>query len=93
MTKKPRNIATVPEEELMFEAGVRVHEGAALKLEDGVDAFVWGDDVETCKEAVVCQSNNVFIGGEGLPEAGVHPCMGSESHPAVGTAALMDQTW
>ena len=40
-------------EELLFNAGIQVGEGTALWLEDGSDALVGRNDVETCKEVVV----------------------------------------
>jgi hypothetical protein len=43
----------VPDEELLFDSGVRVGERAALWLEDGSDALVGRYDVEACEEAVV----------------------------------------
>jgi len=73
--KEPRVVAAMPEEELVFEAGVGVHEGTALGLEDGADALVRGDDVETRKEVVVHQSNDALCGGEGLPEASIQCCI------------------
>jgi len=57
-------IATMPDEELLFDSGVRVGECAALWLEDGSDALVGRDDVEACEEAVVRESNDAFRGGE-----------------------------
>jgi hypothetical protein len=64
--KELRVVVAMPKEKLMFEAGVRVHEGTVLWLEDGVDALLRGYDVETHKEVVVCQSNDMLRGGEGL---------------------------
>ena len=48
-----RVVAIVPNEDLLFDSGVRIGECAALWLEDGPDALVGRDDVEACKEAVV----------------------------------------
>ena len=64
---KNRNLqlsATVPDEKLLFNAGVRIGEGTVLWLEDGADALVGRDDVETCEEVVVHESNDTFRGGE-----------------------------
>ena len=69
--KEPWVIAAVPNEELVLDASVQVGEGTVLWLEDGANAFVWGDDKETCKEVIVCQINEVLCGGKGLPEAGI----------------------
>ena len=67
--EEPRVIAAVPDKEFVLDSGVG--EGTALWLEDGSNAIVWGDNVESCEQVVVCQSNDVLCGGEGLPEAGV----------------------
>jgi hypothetical protein len=64
----------MPEEELVFDTGVGVHDGTALRLEDGADAPVKGDNVEPRKEVVVCQSNDALHGGEGLPKASFEHC-------------------
>jgi hypothetical protein len=50
-------VATMSNEELSFDAGVRVGEGTALWLEDRADALVGHDNVETCEEVVVRESN------------------------------------
>ena len=62
--EEPGVIAAVPDEELLFDAGVRVGEDTALWLEDGSDTFVGRDNIEPCKEVVVCESNDAFRGGE-----------------------------
>ena len=62
--EEPRVVATVPDEERLFDSGVRVGESAALWLEDGPDVLVGRDDVEACKEAVVRESNDAFCCGE-----------------------------
>ena len=72
--KEPGVIAAVLDEILVFDAGVEVSEGTALWLQDGADALVRHDDVEPCKEVVVCQSNGMLHGGMGLLEAGVKYC-------------------
>ena len=69
--EEPRVIAAVPDKEFVLDSCVGVGEGTALWLEDGSNAFVWGDNVESCEQVVVCQSNDTLRGGEGLPEAGV----------------------
>jgi hypothetical protein len=51
--EEPGVVATVPDEELLFDSGVRFGERAALWLEDGSDAPVGRYDVEACEEAVV----------------------------------------
>ena len=43
----------MPDEELLFDSGVRVSERAALWLEDGSNVPVGRYNVEACKEAVV----------------------------------------
>jgi hypothetical protein len=58
--EEPRVVATVPDEELLFDSGVRVGECAALWLEDGPDMLVRCDNVEACKEAVAQESNVAF---------------------------------
>ena len=70
-TEEPRVIAAVPDKEFVLDSCVGVGEGTALWLEDGSNAFVWGDNIESCEQVVVCQSNDALCGGEGLPEAGV----------------------
>jgi hypothetical protein len=72
--KEPRVIAAMPKEELMFEASVRVRDGTVLRLEDGVDVLVKGDDVEPHEEIVVQQSNDMLHSGEGLPGASIKHC-------------------
>ena len=47
--KELRVFAAMPDEELVFKASVGVHDGTALRLEDGVNALVRGDDVEPHK--------------------------------------------
>jgi hypothetical protein len=59
-TKEAGIIATMPNQELVFDASVGVGDGAALWLDDGADAFVRCDDVEICTKFVICQSNTVF---------------------------------
>jgi hypothetical protein len=54
----------VPNEKLLFDAGVRIGEGTALWLEDGADTIVGSDDVEPSEEVVVCESNDMFHGRE-----------------------------
>jgi len=60
--------------ELMFDAGVRVSEGAALWLEDGADRFVRRNNIEPRKDVVVYQSSDALCGGKSLLEAGVQHC-------------------
>jgi len=62
--EEPRVVATVPDKELSFDAGVQVGEGTALWLEDGADALVGRDDIETCEVVAVRESNDPFHGGE-----------------------------
>ena len=69
--EEPGVIAAMPDEELVLDACIWVGECTALWLEDGANAFVWGDNVELCEEVVVCQSNDMLCGREGLPEAGI----------------------
>jgi hypothetical protein len=62
--KEPGVVAATSDEELLFDAGVRVGEGAALWLEDWVNAFVRRNDVEPCEEVVIRQSNDALHGGK-----------------------------
>ena len=62
--EEPGVVAAMPDEELLFDAGVRVGEGTALWLEDGSDTLVGRDDVEPCEEVVVRESNDTFRCGE-----------------------------
>ena len=59
------------EEVLKFNSHVRVGHGAALWLEDGADVLFGRNHVETGKEVVVCQRNDVLCSGEELLEAGI----------------------
>ena len=45
--QEPGVIAAMTEEVLVFNAKVSIGEHASLWLEDGADAFVRGDDIET----------------------------------------------
>ena len=54
----------MPDKELLLYASVRVGEGTALWLEDGLDALVGHDDVKICKEVVVREGNDTFHGEE-----------------------------
>ena len=69
--EEPGVIAAMPDKEFVLDSCVRVGEGTALWLEDGLNAFVWGDNVKPCEKVVVRQSNDALRGGEGLPKAGV----------------------
>ncbi len=69
--EEPRVIAAMPDKEFVLDSCVGVGEGTALWLEDGSNAFVWGDNIESCEQVVVRQSDNAPCGGEGLPKAGI----------------------
>lgn len=63
-TEEPGVVASVSDEELLLDASIRVDEGTAVWLDDGSDALVGRDDVETCEEVVVRESNDTFHGGK-----------------------------
>ena len=69
--EEPRVIAAVPDKEFVLDSCVGVGEGTTLWQEDGSNAFVWGDNVESCEQVVVCQSNDALCCGERFPEAGI----------------------
>ena len=59
--EEPRVVATVPDEELLFDSSVQVGECAALWLEDGPDMLVGRDDVEACERLLFERAMTCFV--------------------------------